>query len=267
MAVCDPLDCRHSNHGVECANKQLCLFWECSPADGAVAAFTPRGLRHIHAGSFNQPSYMSPTLAQEGSLAVGSGASGTGQSEEQSGDQSNHAQFWPRCAIVWRDSKETLARYRDSSGPASLSGVVSAQLGARCAFLGRFTFSCICTPSSRSPLCSRATFGGCPALINCLSLGRCAPFFSGATLRRDPLFPSRARDVSPYVASCPDEQCINETPFLAMAALTSYTENASRISLLLFANWTLEKVSPAGQYQWPNGCNGYDWQREQLEST
>src|ERR1700722_18542248 len=29
--------------------RQQTVFWECSPADGAVTAFTPRGLRHIHA--------------------------------------------------------------------------------------------------------------------------------------------------------------------------------------------------------------------------
>jgi hypothetical protein len=54
------------------------------------------------------------------------------------------------------------------------------------AFPGRSAFSGTCAPRSLSSFCRRTTF------CSGTSLGSCAPFCSGGTLQRDPLFSSRA---------------------------------------------------------------------------
>jgi len=65
--------------------------------------------------------------------------------------------------------------------------------GMCCAALpGRSAFNSTFTRSRRSLLRSRPTFGSCPPLSSGTSLGRRAPFCSGAALYLRPLFPGRA---------------------------------------------------------------------------
>ena len=101
----------------------------------------------------------------------------------------------PECGLLFFVSGERIFRWWRSAVHLFRHRFLLRDWGVRRAtFPGRFAFGSTCRRSRRSPLRTRPTFGTCPALgRGTSSLGRRAPFCSGAAFPGRPLFPGRAR--------------------------------------------------------------------------